>query len=79
MNTGKAVLGVLAGIAAGAAIGVLVAPRKADRPKIGLFKEGEDIAEAINKRIDEKFDALMDSMYTQTSRCRPKEDQFDGE
>ncbi len=63
MNTSRAVLGVLAGIAAGAAIGVLLAPRKGDRAKASLLKKGEDIAEAINRRIDEKFDDLLDAVY----------------
>ncbi len=39
MNTSRAVLGVLAGIAAGAAIGVLLAPRKGDRAKASLLKK----------------------------------------
>jgi len=73
MNTSKVVLGVLAGIATGAAIGVLLAPRNADRAKTSLLKKGEDIAEAINRRIDEKFDDLLDSMYAQARRYGSEE------
>jgi len=79
MRTSKAVLGVLAGMATGAAVGVFLGRRKRDLSKAGILEKGEALAEAINRRIDEKFDDLVQSMYTQTRGYTFGEDQFDGE
>jgi gas vesicle protein len=62
MSTGKAVLAVLAGIAAGAAIGVIFAPEKGSGAKKNLSKKGEDFANALNATIDDKFEQLMSSL-----------------
>jgi gas vesicle protein len=62
MSTGKALLAVLAGIAAGAAIGVIFAPEKGSGARKDLSKKGEDLANALNATIDEKFEQLMSSL-----------------
>jgi gas vesicle protein len=62
MSTGKALLAVLAGIAAGAAIGVIFAPEKGSGARKNLTKKGEDLANALNATIDEKFEQLMSSL-----------------
>jgi gas vesicle protein len=62
MTTGKALLGVLAGIATGAVIGILLAPDKADRSRKNISKKSEDLADAINEKIDEKFEALLKTL-----------------
>ena len=59
MNSGKALLGVLAGIATGAVLGVLFAPDKGVNTRKNISKKGEDLANALNEKIDEKFDELM--------------------
>jgi len=62
MSTGKALLAVLAGIAAGAAIGVIFGPEKGSGARKNLTKKGEDLANALNATIDEKFEQLMSSI-----------------
>jgi gas vesicle protein len=62
MTTGKAILAVLAGVAAGAAIGILLAPGKDDQTKKNLRKKSEDLADAINDKIDEKFKDLLQTI-----------------
>ena len=62
MSTGKALLAVLAGIAAGAAIGVIFAPEKGSGARKNLTKKSEDLANALNATIDEKFEQLMNSV-----------------
>lgn len=59
MNSGKALLGVLAGLAAGAAIGLLFAPEKGATTRKNITRKGEDLAEALNDRIDDKFSELL--------------------
>lgn len=59
MNNGKAILAVLAGVAAGAALGVLFAPSKGSGTRKKISRKGEDFADALNDKIDEKFDELL--------------------
>ena len=58
MNTGKAILGVLAGMAAGAVIGMLFAPDKGTETRRKIAKKGEDLMDSLEDRIDRKFDEL---------------------
>lgn len=51
MNTGKLVLGFLAGIAAGAALGVLFAPDKGSATRKKISRKGEDSLEDLNDKI----------------------------
>jgi gas vesicle protein len=59
MNTGKAILAVLVGAAAGAALGILLAPEKGSDTRKKIIKKGEDLASSLNEKIDEKFDHLV--------------------
>ena len=59
MNTGKAFLGVLVGITAGAALGILFAPEKGSNTRKKIVKKGEDLANTLDEKIEEKFDELM--------------------
>ena len=52
MTTGKALLGVLAGIAAGTVMGVFLA-RDGDKARKRIFEKREDLGDAINDKIDE--------------------------
>lgn len=58
MKTRNALLGLLAGVAAGAALGVMFAPGKGRDTRKKVVKKGEDLADAIDERIDRKFDEL---------------------
>jgi len=69
MSTGKALLGVLAGIAAGAALGVIFSPGKGKERK-NITKKGEDFANALNDKIDEKFEELMKSMMDKMKKAK---------
>lgn len=62
MTTGKAVIGVLAGLAAGAALGVLFAPKKGSDTRKNISKKGEDLAQALNDKVDQKFDELVNAI-----------------
>jgi gas vesicle protein len=58
MISGKVVIGALAGIAAGALIGVLFAPDKGSDSRNKVVKKGEDYLDSIKG----KFNSLLDSM-----------------
>ena len=70
MSTGKALLAVLAGIAAGAAIGVIFAPEKGSGARKNLTKKGEDLANALNATIDEKFEQMMSSLNSKVKTTK---------
>jgi gas vesicle protein len=58
MISGKVVIGALAGIAAGALIGVLFAPDKGSETRGKILKEGEDYLDSVKV----KFNSLLDNM-----------------
>jgi gas vesicle protein len=68
MTKGKALLGVLAGVAAGAALGIIFAPDKGANTRKNLAKKGEDLAGAINDKIESKFEELLDAVRCQGSK-----------
>jgi gas vesicle protein len=75
MSTGKFVLGVLAGLAAGAILGVLFAPEKGSVTRMKITQKGEDYADAVKNKfssfidgINEKFESVKDEV----SRGRQK-------
>jgi gas vesicle protein len=69
MSTGKVVLGVLAGLAAGAILGILFAPDKGSVTRMKITQKGEDYADAVKNRfssfidsINEKFESVKDDI-----------------
>jgi gas vesicle protein len=58
MNSGKVILGALAGLAAGALIGVLFAPDKGSESRHKIVKKGEDYLDSVKN----KFNSLLDTI-----------------
>jgi gas vesicle protein len=58
MNSGKLVLGVLGGLAAGALMGVLFAPEKGSKTRRKIMNKANDGADALK----DKFDSMLESM-----------------
>lgn len=78
MTTGKALLGVLAGMAAGAIIGILIAPDKGDKFRKNISKKSEGLAEAINDKIDEKFEELLKTIPGRVKKALGQEKSTSG-
>ena len=58
MSSGKVLLGLLAGVAAGALLGILFAPDKGANTRKKIAKKGEDYADAIKDKLDGFLDDL---------------------
>lgn len=60
MSTGKVLLGVLAGVAAGAMLGILFAPEKGTVTRRKIVKKGEDYADTLKDKFDEFVDKMTE-------------------
>jgi gas vesicle protein len=60
MSSGKVLLGLLAGIAAGALLGVLFAPDKGSVTRGKISRKGEDYAETLKEKFNEFLDNISE-------------------
>jgi len=73
MSTGKILFGVLAGIAAGAVLGILFAPAKGSKTRKKIAKKGIDFADELSEKLKdfmeemtEKFDSAVNKTKDST-------------
>ena len=52
MESGKVVLGVLAGVAIGAVLGILLAPEKGSVTRNKILSKGEDLTNDLTQKFD---------------------------
>ena len=64
MSTGKVLLGVLAGVAAGAILGVLLAPDKGANTRAKLSRKGQDYADGLKDKFDEFVEGVVGKFET---------------
>lgn len=69
MRSGKVLLGVLAGVAVGALLGVLFAPDKGWNTRKRISKKAEDLTEDLR----EKFDEFLDSISVKVDEVKEEE------
>jgi gas vesicle protein len=86
MSSGKVLLGVLAGFAAGALLGILIAPEKGSDTRKKLSKKGDDFAEALKEKfnefldsVSEKFEEVKEEVtdFTEQGKAKSKEAEKD--
>jgi gas vesicle protein len=56
MKRGKALLGILGGIAAGALLGILLAPDKGSNTRKKIVKKGEGYVDGVKDKFNEMID-----------------------
>jgi gas vesicle protein len=75
MSTGKVLLGLLAGVAAGALLGVLFAPDKGSVTRKKIVKKSEDYAEGLTEKFNEFIDTVsekFDSVKEEVEKVKSK-------
>lgn len=72
MNTGKAVAGILAGIAVGTAIGIMIAPHKGWRTRKFMKRRARDLADLVNEKIEEKLEDVAGIVSPRA--CKPEKE-----
>lgn len=58
MSSGKVLLGLLAGIAAGATLGILFAPEKGSTTRKNISKKGEDYVDELEGKFNDFVNGL---------------------
>ncbi len=70
MNSGKVLLGILAGAAVGALAGILFAPSKGSNTRKKILKKGENYYDSLKEKVDELLDDATEKFE------KVKEDAF---
>lgn len=72
MTKVKMMLGIFGGLAIGTLIGVFLAPDKGERTRRKIRRKSEDLADAVNDKIDAKFEKLLDELNGRVKRTAIK-------
>ena len=82
MSSGKVLLGVLAGLAAGALLGILFAPEKGSVTRKKMSKKAEDYADGLKEKfnefldnISEKFEEVKEEVSDLTEQSEVKSEK----
>ena len=60
MGSGKVLLGVLAGVAAGATLGILFAPDKGSNTRRKISRKSDEYAEGLEEKFNEFVESLTE-------------------
>jgi gas vesicle protein len=62
MNTGKILLGILAGAGTGALLGILLAPQKGIDTRKKIAKMGKDYSDSVKYKFDESLEKISKNL-----------------
>lgn len=74
MSSGKVILGFLAGVAAGAVLGILFAPDKGSETRRKIAEKGEDFMDDVKDKVHD----LMDDLHDQVDAAKAKVKDLEG-
>ncbi len=74
MNNGKILLGVVAGIVTGAALGLLLAPDRGSSTRKKIARRSRYLADSVNDKMDEKFEELFGTISRLVKKLKPEND-----
>ena len=84
MSSGKVLLGLLAGITAGALAGIMFAPAKGSKTRRRIIKRGDDYAEGLKDKfnefvehITEKFEQVKEEVTSFAEEKMAKSEESD--
>jgi gas vesicle protein len=64
MNTGKVVLGTLAGLAIGGVLGILFAPEKGSVTRKQILDKGNDYADELKSKYNDFADTISEKLHS---------------
>ena len=73
MSSGKVLLGVLAGVAAGALIGILFAPDKGSETRKKIVEKGEDYVDELKGKINGLIDDVTKKVDLTKAKVKTEE------
>jgi gas vesicle protein len=83
MKTGKLILGVLAGIAAGATLGILFAPDKGSSTRRKIYQKGDNFVDGLEENFNEfvegvgqKFEKIRTEATSIVEDAKSKVDDY---
>lgn len=64
MNTGKIILSIVVGVAAGAVLGVLLAPDKGSETRRKISQKGNEVADELKDKFNDFIENMLDKFDT---------------
>ena len=70
MSTGKILFGVLAGVAAGAVLGILFAPAKGSKTRKKIAKKGMDYADELSEKLKDFMEEMTEKFESAVNKTK---------